>query len=111
MFIIIMMEIGNMIRIFLATILFFGIIGLSGCIQKDNGTLAIQITDAPAGLNIQKASVTISNLEVHSARSGEDANTTTETGWFTVVEEEKTFDLIAIKDVKEFLGSSELKAG
>ena len=95
----------------LATILFLGIVGLSGCVQKDTGTLAIEITDAPSGLNIQKALVTISDVEVHLAGSGEDENTTTETGWVTVVKEEKTFDLIAIKNVTDFLGSSELKAG
>ncbi|NJD53717.1 MAG: DUF4382 domain-containing protein [Candidatus Methanoperedens sp.] len=95
----------------LVTILFLGIVGLSGCVQKDTGTLAIEITDAPSGLNIQKALVTISDVEVHLAGPGDDENTTAETGWVTVVKEEKTFDLIAIKNVTEFLGSSELKAG
>ncbi len=89
-------------EMFLATILFIGIVGLSGCVQKDTGTLGVQITDAPAGLNIQKALVTISDVEVHLAGSGEDANATNETGWFTVIKEEKTFDLIAIKNVTEF---------
>ena len=65
------------------------------------GTLLMQITDAPPELNITKALVTISVVEVHLAG----------TGWFTVVEEAKTFDLIAIEDVKEFLGTAELSAG
>lgn len=35
----------------------------------------------------------------------------TSAGWFTIVEGPVTFDLIQIKDVKEFLGSKELTAG
>jgi len=68
------------------------------------GTLLMQITDAPPELNITKALVTISDVEVHLAGADEG-------GWFTVVEEAKTFDLIAIEDVKEFLGTAELSAG
>ncbi len=97
----------------LITILVIGIVALSGCVQSqsETGTLVMRITDAPAALNIEKALVTISNVEVHLAGANEDANATNETGWFTVVKEEKTFDLIKIKDVKELLGNSELKAG
>jgi len=86
---------------------------LSGCVQSQvgTGTLVMKITDAPTDLNITKALVTISNVEVHLAAANEDVNATNETGWFTVVKEEKTFDLIKIKDVKELLGNSELKAG
>jgi len=94
----------------LIAIIILGIVGLSGCVQSETGTLKMQITDAP-NLNIEKALVTISNVEVHLAGANEDANATNETGWFTVVKEEKTFDLIKIKDVKELLGNSELKAG
>lgn len=86
-------------------------VGLSGCVQSDTGTLVMQITDVPADLNIEKALVTISDVDVHLAGANEDANATNETGWFTVVKEEKTFDLIKIKDVKELIGSSDLKAG
>ncbi|MBW3001295.1 DUF4382 domain-containing protein, partial [Candidatus Woesearchaeota archaeon] len=32
-------------------------------------------------------------------------------GWKTIIDEAKTFDLIAIKDIKEFLGETELAAG
>jgi hypothetical protein len=82
---------------------------ISSCAQKPTGTLVMQITDAP--LNIERALVTISGVGVHLAAEGEKENETTETGWFTVVSEPKTFDLIAIKDVKELLGSTELNAG
>jgi hypothetical protein len=97
----------------LIAVLVIGMIALSGCVQSqsETGTLVMKITDAPADLNIEKALVTISDVEVHLAGTNEDANATNETGWFTVVKEEKTFDLIKIKDVKELLGNSELKAG
>ena len=74
---------------------------LSGCVQEGIGVLVIQITDAPAELNITKAIVNISHVEVHLIA----------TGWFTVVEEPQRFDLIAIKDAKEFLGTINLSAG
>ncbi|MCZ7382307.1 MAG: DUF4382 domain-containing protein [Candidatus Methanoperedens sp.] len=95
----------------LIAILVLVTVGLSGCVQSGTGTLVMQITDAPADLNIEKALVTISNVEVHLAGANEDANATYETGWFTVVKEEKTFDLIKIKNVKELIGCSDLKAG
>ncbi len=53
----------------------------------------------------------MSNVEVHLAGTNEEANATNETGWSTVVKEEKTFDLIKIKDVNELIGTSDLKAG
>ncbi len=95
----------------LIAILVLGTVGLSGCVQSETGTLVVQITDAPADLNVEKAIVTISNVEVHLAGANEDANATNETGWFTVVKGEKTFDLIKIKDVNELIGTSDLKAG
>ncbi len=97
----------------LIAILIFVTVGLSGCVQSETGTgtLVMKITDAPANLSIEKALVTVSNVEVHLAGTNEDANATNETGWSTVVKEEKTFDLIKIKDVKELIGTSDLKAG
>lgn len=97
----------------LIAVLVIGIVAVSGCVKSQNetGTLVMKITDAPTDLNIGKALVTISNVEVHLAGANEDANATNETGWFTVVKEEKTFDLIKIKDVKELVGNSELPAG
>ena len=72
--------------------------------ETPTGTLLMQMTDAPPELNITKALVNISDVEVHFAGVDEE-------GWFTVVEEAKTFDLIAIEDVKEFLGTAELSVG
>ncbi len=96
----------------LMILLVMNIIALSGCVQKPGtGTLVMQLTDAPSELNLEKVLVTISNVEVHKAEAAEEENTTSEAGWVTVVEESQTFDLVAIKDIKEFLGSKELEAG
>jgi hypothetical protein len=80
----------------------------SGCLQSGNGTLVLQITDAPSSLNITHANVTISQIQVHMSAGG--GNNTT-AGWYTVVNDSQTFDLIAIQDVKELLGSVNLSAG
>lgn len=72
--------------------------------ETPTGTLLMQITDAPPELNITKALVNISDVEVHLAGADEE-------GWFTVVEEAKIFDLIAIENVTEFLGTEELSVG
>ncbi len=79
----------------------------SGCIQKGEGTLVLQITDDP-DLDITEALVTMSNVSVHYA--GLQGNGSTGE-WITIVEEQKTFDLIALQDVTELFGTSELKAG
>ena len=97
-------------RTLLTAVLIFAVIAISSCAPR-TGTLVLQITDKAPELNIENAMVTISNVEVHLAGAGEEENITTEEGWFTVVEEEQIFDLIAIKDVKEILGSAELSPG
>jgi hypothetical protein len=75
---------------------------ISGCIYEEGtGMLILQITDAPPKLDITKALVNISHIEVHLIA----------TGWFTIIEKNQTFDLIAIKNVKEFLGSVNLSVG
>lgn len=96
----------------LIIILLVAILVLSGCAQT--GKLTLQITDQPPELNIEKAEVTISEVQVHRAGGTveeNNTNVTVEAGWFTVVEEAQTFDLIAIKDIKEFLGSTQLTPG
>ncbi|PIN95137.1 hypothetical protein COU53_00910 [Candidatus Pacearchaeota archaeon CG10_big_fil_rev_8_21_14_0_10_30_48] len=74
--------------------------------RQGSGSLILQITDAPSDLNISKALVTISKVQVHA--SGDN---TTEAEWITIVDNAQTFDLIAIKDVKTFLGSTNLSEG
>jgi hypothetical protein len=80
----------------------------SGCIENGTGRLVLQITDAPGDFNITEALVTISNIEVHLAIGGNN-NTTAE--WKMIVEEPQTFDLVEIRNVKEFLGSKNLSDG
>jgi len=46
---------------------------------------------------------------VTTAKIGEDDDS--EAGWYTIVEESQTFDLIALQDVKEELGIEELTVG
>ena len=99
-----MKKIGILIIIFILGSLPF----LGGCIESGNGILILQITDAPGDLNITEALVTISNIEVHLAVGG---NNNTTAAWKMVVEETQTFDLVGIRNIKEFLGSTNLSTG
>jgi hypothetical protein len=85
-----------------------GVTLLSGCLQGGTGTLVLKITDAPSTLNITHANVTRSQVEVHMSAGG--GNNTT-AGWFTVVNESQTFDLIALKNATEFFASVNLSVG
>ena len=88
-------------------LILLSVLCLTGCMQQGTGTLVLQITDAPGDLNITSVIITISSVEVHRGSAG-----TNDTGeWYTVVEEQRTYDLIAIKDIKEFLGSANLTSG
>ena len=51
----------------------------------------------------------VSDWYLTTAKIGE--NDGSNAGWYTIVEESQTFDLIAIEDVKEDLGLQELKVG
>lgn len=95
------MKMKNSI-ISIIAILNFLTVGLSGCINSEGkGTLILKITDAPAEFEITKALVNISSVEVHLIA----------TGWYTVVEEPQTFDLIQLKNAEEVLGNATLNAG
>jgi hypothetical protein len=81
---------------------------VSGCASNTSigtGTLEMQITDAPTDLQLDRVLVTIANVQVHVAGAAE------EEGWKTIVTEAKSYDLIALTDVKAFLGTSELAVG
>jgi len=69
------------------------------------GTLVIKITDKPVSEEITSVLVTISKVEVH--KSGYED----ESGWITIMNEEKEFDLIQIEDVEEFLTSKIVDVG
>jgi hypothetical protein len=85
----------------------YGLSVFNGCIQPGTGQLVLKITDAPGDLNITHANVTIAQVQVH--RSAVGNNTTA--AWFTVVNISKTFDLVSLHHVTEFLGSVNLSAG
>lgn len=69
--------------------------------------LVLQITDDPGDLNITEALVTLFSIEVHTAAAGNNSTA----GWTTIVEESQTFDLVGLRNVKEFLGSENLSTG
>jgi hypothetical protein len=80
--------------------------------EATTGLLEIMLTDAPPDLNVEKALVTISSVEVHRAGEGDDGeDDEDDKGWITVVETARAFDLIAVKDAEAFLGSAELASG
>jgi len=81
---------------------------LSGCLQQETGTLVLKITDAPSDLNITHANITISQVQVHMSAGG--GNNTT-AGWYTIVNQSQTFDLIGLTNVTEFFGSAVLGVG
>src|SRR3989344_826650 len=82
---------------------------IDGCTQPQppaggTGTLVLKITDAMTDLQIEKLEITVSSIQVHKA--GED-----DANWTTIVEGPETFDLIAIKNVQQLLGSKTLESG
>jgi len=86
----------------------------SGCLQAGTGHLVLKITDAPGDLNITRANVTFSQVKVHlSASAGNESENETNgtVGWYTIVNESQTFDLIALQNVTEIFGSANLSAG
>jgi hypothetical protein len=89
--------------IIIVVILNLLVVGFSGCIinGEGKGVLMLQITDAPPELKITKALINISNIEVHLIA----------TGWYTVIVEEQTLDLIQLKNVKKALGNKTLPVG
>lgn len=69
----------------------------------DTGILEVRATDAlPQG--VAKILVSVDSIEVHKTEAGE------ESGWITIIDEARTFDLIAISGIEEVLGSNEIEA-
>ena len=84
------------------------------------GTLVLKITDKIELTNVTSIDITIDKVEVHKAEIGQAVNETNETietnetttaGWETVVDESKSFNLIEIIGVEEFLGEKTLSTG
>lgn len=67
--------------------------------------LSINVTDAPGQQGLEQILVTVGSVEVNVSGSDTDA------GWLTVVNEAKSFDLLAIVGIEDFLGSAELGPG
>ena len=95
------------IGILIACVLVVSSSFFSGCISTEQGTLTLKITDAPGDLNISKALVTISYVEVHIAAGGNNSSAE----WVTVINESQQFDLIQLVNVTDILGSTLLDVG
>ena len=95
------------IGILIACVLLVSSSFFSGCISTEKGTLTLKITDAPGDLNISKALVTISYVEVHIAAGGNNSSAE----WVTVINESQQFDLIQLVNVTDILGSTLLDVG
>lgn len=72
------------------------------------GKLSLYLTDAPPEIEITKALVNISDVQVHKAGLPDNL---TEGRWITVVDEAQTFDLITLENATAFLGSENLSEG
>ena len=110
------MKGGKMKKTFLVVsliVLIATLFFVNGCNQTGGavGSLKMQVTDKPDELNITKALVSVSNIDVHKALENESENATTEESWFTVINETNTFDLVAIKGQKMELGTERLGVG
>ena len=68
--------------------------------SSGTGTLEVRVTDAP-DLSITAVYVTTANIEVSVA----------ELGWLSVIDEEITFELLALEGVEAVLGTAELPIG
>jgi hypothetical protein len=104
-----------MIKKFLMITIIGTLIGatvFSGCIQSGTGQLIIKITDNP-DLNITKANVTFSQVQVHRGFFGNETENETNgtAGWYTIINTTQTFDLLALQNVTALWGSANLSAG
>ena len=72
-------------------------------------TLEMRVTDAPPE-GVSKILITVENIQVNVA-GGETAGVQTEGGWQTIIEDPRSFDLVALTGVEGVLGSTELPPG
>lgn len=82
---------------------------LVACSSQDTGTLVVKLTDAPS-VQLEKAEVTISEVQVHTADENETDNES-DAGWTTVVSGPQTYDLLTLTDATVVLGDAVLPAG
>ena len=98
-------RLGLWLIIFL---LVMSLAGLGACAKPtpaptNSGIVSIRATDAPP-TGVSSIMVTTDNIQIHKADTAEGT-------WITVVEGEKTFDLVAIQGAEVFLGQKEVEAG
>ncbi|MBX4212518.1 DUF4382 domain-containing protein [Candidatus Pacearchaeota archaeon] len=79
--------------------------------SSKTGTINIYLTDAPARVNVTSIRVTLSDVEVHYTQANNENDTNASTGWKSIVNGPRTYDLIQVKDISTFLGSTEVPAG
>jgi len=89
----------------LGLIAYFVIVPLISPPRAMSGRLEIWVTDA--GVEFSSVNVTVSEVQVH--RSSD--NVPDEEGWITVISDDRTFDLIELRDMRALLGDEELEAG
>lgn len=100
-------------------ILIFLLLAVSLCIVPAQGTLQLKITDKVE--NVTSLVLNINEIRVHKASlienvtevnetQGNETNETDTAGWITVFSGPRTIDLIAIKNVEELLGETNLDA-
>jgi len=90
----------------ITAVLLLGVVGyalMTTLAPADAGILEVRATDAPPQ-GVSEILVSVDDIQVHKAGAGEGS------GWITIIEEEKTFDLIKISGIEEVLGSREIEA-
>lgn len=90
----------------ITAVLLLGVVGyalMTTLAPADAGILEVRVTDAPPQ-DVSEILVSVDDIQVHKAGAGEGS------GWITIIEEEKTFDLIKISGIEEVLGSREIEA-
>ena len=77
--------------------------------RDETGQLTLQITDAPE--DFENVFVTITEVRVHRGVEENVENEAPSENWITVTDNTQTYDLLALENVKKFLGSTELETG
>jgi len=71
--------------------------------MTEAGIIEIRATDAPP-TGVSSIVVSVDNIQVHKSGAAEDS-------WITVVDSEKTFDLVEIQGAEVFLGDADVEPG
>ena len=90
----------------ITAVLLLGVVGyalMTTLAPAEAGILEVRVTDAPPQ-GVSEILVSVDDIQIHKAGAGEGS------GWITIIEEEKTFDLVKISGIEEVLGSKEIEA-